>query len=320
MAGMPPSSVTMTTDSRSQSVQKVPAMPRRQRLALQLLNAIGGAASNLDFQKLLFLYCQEIRLDPPYEFVPYKFGAFSFTSYADRRKLVERGLLEDDDRNWKITAAGRDSVGRAIETHLSSFATRTAGIRGNDLIALTYRRFPFFAIHSEIAEKVLKGDPDAYERVLALRARPDKPEMFTIGYEGHSLESYLTALIRNGITILCDVRRNPLSRKYGFSKSTLSRCCLEIGIRYEHIPELGIASDQRQELDTQADYDALFAEYMRNWLPGQATSLSKIRDWFDAGERIALTCYEHSPAQCHRHCVADELESRFGQALCARHL
>ena len=118
--------------------------------------------------------------------------------------------------------------------------------------------------------------------------------MFTIGYEGHSLESYLTALIRNGITILCDVRRNPLSRKYGFSKSTLARCCQEIGIRYEHIPELGIASDQRQELNTQADYDALFAEYMRDWLPGQATSLSKIRDWFDAGERIALTCYEHS--------------------------
>lgn len=310
----------MKTDNQSQSIQKVPALLSRQRLTLQLLNAIGGSATNLDFQKLLFLYCQEVRVDPPYEFVPYKYGAFSFTSYADRRKLIERGLLGNDERHWIITELGRNRIGRTQDTHLSSFATRTMATRGQDLIALTYRRFPFFAIRSEIAERVLKDDPAAYDRILLLRTATHQPELFTIGYEGHSLEGYLTVLIRNGITILCDVRRNPLSRKYGFSKSTLARTCQEIGIQYQHIPELGISSDQRQELDTQADYEALFDEYRRALLPNQGDALERIRSWVDAGERVALTCYEHSPAQCHRHCVADELESRFGKAFCARNL
>ena len=52
----------------------------RQKQLLALLHALGGRAARLDFQKLLFLYCQEPGSKGTYEFVPYKFGAFSFTS------------------------------------------------------------------------------------------------------------------------------------------------------------------------------------------------------------------------------------------------
>ena len=58
----------------------------RQRLLLTLLDAVGEPVGNTDFQKLLFLYTQECETRPSYDFVPYKFGAFSFTSYADKRK------------------------------------------------------------------------------------------------------------------------------------------------------------------------------------------------------------------------------------------
>ena len=54
----------------------------RQRLLLSLLDALGGTVANTDFQKLLFLYAQEWETEPSYEFVPYQFGGFSFTSYA----------------------------------------------------------------------------------------------------------------------------------------------------------------------------------------------------------------------------------------------
>src|ERR1035438_1026155 len=51
-----------------------------------------------------------------YDFVPYKFGAFSFTSYADKRKLIEEGLLAENDQNWKLTEAGRMAARRqAVE-------------------------------------------------------------------------------------------------------------------------------------------------------------------------------------------------------------
>lgn len=286
----------------------------RQRQLLGLLTALGGSSGTLDFQKLLFLYSQELGPSEgaPYDFVPYKYGAFSFTSYADRRKLIERGLLQDGD-GWHITDEGRTAVGRAVDTRLSDFARRHRGIHGDALVADTYRRYPFFAIRSEIADRVLDGDDPALARIDAVRAKARGPALSTIGYEGHTLESYLTVLIKAGVTILCDVRRNPISRKYGFSKSTLARGCEGVGIRYEHVPELGIASERRRTLETQADYDALFADYERTWLPHQSAHLAKIEAWLDAGERVTLTCYEHEPSQCHRHCVAERLETGGGR-------
>jgi uncharacterized protein (DUF488 family) len=167
---------------------------------------------------------------------------------------------------------------------------------------------------------VLRGDAAALERIEAARPVAAPTAVSTIGYEGRSLESYLNELLRSGVTLLCDVRRNPLSRKYGFSKATLARGCEGVGIRYEHLPELGIASEQRQCLETQADYDALFAEYERKSLPKQTEALTKIAGWVRSGERVALTCYELLPQQCHRHCVAEALESKFGRGFAAKHL
>lgn len=294
----------------------------RQKQLLALLDAIGGSAGNLDFQKLLFLYCQESGPSPPYDFVPYKFGAFSFTSYSDRRKLVERGLLAVNDQVWQLAPAGRhvvDETGGG-DLRLAAFAGRYRNIRGDALVAETYRRFPFYATRSEIAERVLAGDAAAMRRVKDARSASPATALSTIGYEGRSLESYLTLLLQVGISLLCDVRRNPISRKYGFSKSTLAKGCEGVGIRYEHLPELGIASDQRQNLETQADYDALFKQYERESLPQQGPALATIHGWVQAKERVALTCYERLPHQCHRHCVAEAMEHKFGAGLAASDL
>jgi uncharacterized protein (DUF488 family) len=131
--------------------------------------------------------------------------------------------------------------------------------------------------------------------------------LFTIGYEGRTQDEYLALLTGAGVTLLADVRRNPISRKKGFSKSTLAQGCASVGIRYEHLPELGIASEKRKNLATQVDVDALFAEYQRDWLPAQGATLAKICAWIEAGERVALTGFEREPGQCHRHCVAEAL-------------
>ncbi|MBK6687928.1 MAG: DUF488 domain-containing protein [Deltaproteobacteria bacterium] len=309
------------TAARARPLEKTATtLPARQRQLLQLLDALGGQASKLDFQKLLFLYCQESPSEAPYDFVPHKFGAFSFMSYADRRKLVERGLLVNDESTWQLTDEGRGVIGRTIDMQMAAFARRYQKLRGDELVADTYRRFPYFATRSEIAARVLKGDAIALKQIAALRVDQKRASVQTIGYEGHSLDTYLNLLLKNGTTILCDVRRNPISRKYGFSKNSLARGCDAVGIRYEHLPELGIASEKRQSLDTQADYDALFREYVRDWLPKQTSALKKLRDWFRAGDRVALTCYEHLPAQCHRHCVAEALERQFGKDLHATDL
>lgn len=293
----------------------------RQRLLLTMLDALKGPVANTDFQKLLFLFIQQCQKEPSYEFVPYKFGAFSFTSYADKRRLTEAGWLTDDENQWHLTEAGQVMARQnAVEPlFVARFCREHANLRGNALIAEQYRKFPFYATRSEIVDKVL---PDAESRKRVEEARPPKGEagVVTIGYEGRSLEAYLNLLLKNSVTLLCDVRRNPLSRKYGFSKSTLKKGCEGVGIRYEHLPELGIDSEERRDLKTQADYDALFAEYERKSLPMQTKALEMIRTWVRQGERVALTCYELLPEQCHRHCVAEALAKDAGKEWVAQHL
>jgi hypothetical protein len=294
----------------------------RQRLLLALADALGGRISSTDFQKLLFLYTKEWESEPSYDFVPYQFGSFSFSSYADKRRLIERGLLEDDAHSWTVTEIGRSEArrGRVLADRTRRFATACGQLRGDALIAKVYVRYPYYASRSCIAERVLPKHEDRLA-IAGARPPPKGPGLVTIGYEGRSLEHYLNLLLQESVTLLCDVRRNPLSRKYGFAKSTLQKACENMGIRYEHLPELGIASADRKQLITQADYDALFATYERENLPHQGQTLAKIRNWIEAEQhRVALTCYEANACQCHRHCVADAL-AKFGVAsLTPRHV
>lgn len=286
-----------------------------------MLDALRGPVANTDFQKLLFLYTHQCEQSPSYDFVPYKFGGFSFTSYADKRRLTESGFLTEDENLWQLTDAGRQTARKHAVSPLvvARFCRDHAKLRGNALIAEQYRKYPFYATRSEIVEKVL---PDAESRQRVVEAQPKKLKagLVTLGYEGRSLEAYLNLLLKHSVTLLCDVRRNPLSRKYGFSKKTLSHVCDGVNIRYEHLPELGIDSEERRELKTQADYDALFAEYERKSLPKQSDALAKIRAWVKQGERVALTCFELLPHQCHRHCVAEALAHGAGKDLVAVHL
>lgn len=134
------------------------------------------------------------------------------------------------------------------------------------------------------------------------------PALFTIGYEGKTSGEYLAQLQRAGVTLLCDVRRNPISRKPGFSRKALLAACAGHGIRYEHLPELGIASSDRKAIQTAEDRDRLFERYTRETLPREKAALKKIQHWI-AGDkhRLALTCFERDACECHRHCIADLL-------------
>jgi len=294
----------------------------RQKRLLSLLDALSGAVGNLDFQKLLFFYCLEVEESPSYEFIPYRSGGFSFTSYADKRRLIERGFLEDVEWMWKLTASGKAAgkIAPSLRMRMDEFAQKRGRLRGNALIAEAYRRHPYYAIRSKIADRILSGDGAALRAVRAARPLTSGPGLCTIGYEGRTLEGFLNRLLQDGVNLLCDVRRNPISRKYGFSKSTLSKTCEGVGIRYEHLPELGIAAEERRNLNAQSDYDTLFTKYKREHLPMQGDALSRILGWISAGSRVALTCYEQFPFQCHRHCVAEFLEKMPGNTRKAKHL
>lgn len=109
--------------------------------------------------------------------------------------------------------------------------------------------------------------------------------------------------------MLCDVRKNAYSQKFGFSKSQLAKACDGAGIRYEHIPNLGIVSEKRQDLKSQSDYNTLFDDYESTTLVGARNELNHLFMLLQNEKRIALTCFEHDPLQCHRSRIAKKLMS-----------
>jgi uncharacterized protein (DUF488 family) len=175
------------------------------------------------------------------------------------------------------------------------------------LMKYTYLNFPYTAINSVKAKEILT--PQQYENIKSSRPSNNEIVLFTIGYEGISLEEYLNRLIKNDVKVLVDVRNNPVSMKFGFSKSQLLRYCNSLGIQYVHYPEVGIQSEQRQELNTQSDYDKLFATYRKENLKKTTSSQEKILSLLKENKRIALTCFEANICQCHRKHLAEAIES-----------
>lgn len=278
----------------------------RRKIILSLIELLGGEVEKLRFQKLLFLYAMK-KQKPEYDFVPYKFGCYSYSAKADMNTMVKKGYLSETENKYGKSDAVNYFQKLKIEDAklLQEVVSDYGQLSSNALIKHTYLNFPFYAIKSTIAKDVLSGK--LYDRVEKAFPKDEETTLFTIGYEGISLEMYLQKLVRNNVKLLVDVRKNPLSMKFGFSKTLLKRYCNSLDIGYLHIPEVGINSDKRQELETQADYDRLFADYRNTTLPETTESQKQILDLLKKHNRIALTCFEAEPCQCHRSHLAEAI-------------
>ena len=244
-----------------------------------------------------------------YDFIPYKFGCYSYSANADMTAMVTRGFLNEDEKTFiKIDSTDYLKQLKPVDLKLlQEVKTNYGKMSSNALMKHTYINFPFYAINSEVAENILSQEE--LEKVTKAKPKGNKTVLFTIGYEGISLEEYLVRLLKNDVKVLVDVRNNPLSMKYGFSKSQLKKYCASLGIEYVHIPEVGIQSDQRQELNTQSDYDKLFAIYRNNNLSKTTTHQQQILNMLKLHKRIALTCFEANICQCHRKHLAEAIET-----------
>lgn len=134
----------------------------------------------------------------------------------------------------------------------------------------------------------------------------------TAGYQGTRIEEFLEKLISTGISILVDVRRNPMSRKKGFSGTALKAALEEAGIGYIHIPELGIESHRRRNLRCREDYLELLHWYRAEALPQRQEELKAIAELVEAGSSVVLLCFEKDPEVCHRRMVAEEVAAIAG--------
>jgi uncharacterized protein (DUF488 family) len=278
----------------------------RRKIVLALLEKFKNGLERTRLQKLVFLISQR-QATPNYEFVPYKFGCYSYSLKADIDAMTKRGIVNDtnntyttDNKNYYITLKSEDKL--LLDEVFNTYGK----MKTDNLIKHTYLNFPYHAINSEIATTLL---PEKYlARIEENRPKHNDTVLFTIGYEGVSLEAYLNKLLQNNIKLLVDVRKNPLSMKFGFSKTLLQKYCGNLGIEYIHIPEVGIDSSKRQELNTQNDYNVLFEDYKKTVLKSTDDNQKQILSLLNKYKRIALTCFEADKCQCHRLHLANNLK------------
>lgn len=279
----------------------------RRKLLLAILEVFRGKLSAIQLQKYLFLITRQ-QNEKSFHFVPFKYGCFSFQANQDLSTLSTYGYINITNNEYSLNDSARGyfkelrlSDQRSIQNIFTKFGT----LSQDELIIYIYKNFPFFAINSNIAEKIL--DHDSILKIEAQRHKKNEKQLFTIGYEGISLEEYINKLIVEDIRVLCDVRKNAYSQKYGFSKSQLTKACEGVGIKYIHFPELGIDSEKRNSLMKQNDYDLLFLEYEKSTLNSNSKVLEELLNLITIHKRIALTCFEKEPNKCHRTRIAKAL-------------
>ena len=294
----------------------------RRKVILALLQVFDGELDKIRLQKLLFLFSQK-QDKAVYDFVPYKFGCFSYSANADMTTMVKKGILNEDEKRFCFSEQSLETDYveqlKPEDTKILQEVKADYGkMNVTSLMKHTYINYPFYAIRSEAVVKIL--DCKQIEKVKAAKPKSNKTVLFTIGYEGISLEEYLNRLLQHDVKLLVDVRNNPLSMKYGFSKSQLKRYCESLDITYIHIPEVGIRSEQRQELNTQADYDKLFAHYRKNNLKKTKNEQEQIFNLLKAYKRIALTCFEANICQCHRKHLAEAIKAMPGFTSETKHI
>lgn len=291
----------------------------RRKIILSLLELFNDELEKIRLQKLLFLFSQK-QEKADYDFIPYKFGCYSYSANADLTTMVTKGLLGETNVSFQKTdkASYLKTLKGDDLAKLKSIKTLYGAMDSNALMKHTYRNFPYWAINSIKAESILNDQE--FANVQKQRAVNDSTVLFTIGYEGGSLENYLNRLVKNDVKLLVDVRNNPLSMKFGFSKNLLKRYCESLEIGYMHFPEVGIISDKRQALNTQADYDKLFADYRANNLTQTIDTQKNILDFLTKYKRIALTCFEADHCQCHRSHLANSISKLPGFGYEVKHI
>lgn len=137
--------------------------------------------------------------------------------------------------------------------------------------------------------------------------------IFTIGYEGLDIDSFLSLLAKHDIDMVVDVREFPLSRKPGFSKKSLANILNLSGYEYVHRVELGCPKPIRDRYREDGNWKH-YTDGFLNHLKTQEAAIVEISE-LAASSNCALLCYEADNNFCHRSMVANAVQDQCGAAI-----
>ena len=285
-------------------------MLTRQKTILALLSQASESLSPTVFVKLVFLlrHETELRKDKTfYDFVPYKYGPFSFALYRELANLRCNGYVTSDEErvalcehNAGLSDDKLDALPAAAKEAVDEVVNRCKGKSPSRLVNDIYARYPWYAINSERAGLRPRS---------SVHRRKARPAVYTVGYEGKSVDYFFNYLLEQGIELMIDVRARAVSRRYGFSKRRLREIGERLGIDYRHIPELGIPRKYRVRLTNDNSYQRLLEKYERKMLPKVDDEIRSVAIAMQQRPAV-LVCLEKDARNCHRSRLAGAISHR----------
>lgn len=130
--------------------------------------------------------------------------------------------------------------------------------------------------------------------------------LVSVGYEGRTIDDFVSDLQRAGVQTVADVRLNAVSRKAGFSKTRLREALAAAGIGYRHMRSLGNAKENRQPFwDGRVDEgQRVFREALQ--APDAEASLVELSE-LARDQVVAVLCFETDVDMCHRKVIIDHV-------------
>lgn len=284
----------------------------RQKAVLALLLRATKPLSPTVFVKLAFLLRHETDVGRDcifYDFLPYKYGPFSFSLYREVTNLRRDGYLTQDEeqvalceQTVSLSKGKIEELPAAVYEAVNKVIRRYGSKSPLGLVKDVYARYPWYATKSELTDLRPKS---------LVRAKKANPAVYTAGYEGKSVDAFFNHLLKKGIQLIIDVRANPISRCYGFSKRQLSEIAKRLGLSYRHMPNLGIPSEYRTDLTDFDSYQRLLKKYEQEMLPQLENEINEVGKLTEETAAV-LVCVEKDVRCCHRSRLADAVSRKTG--------
>jgi uncharacterized protein (DUF488 family) len=143
-------------------------------------------------------------------------------------------------------------------------------------------------------------------------------QVYSLGYEGVSIDRYIELLKAHDIAVVVDVRETPWSFKRGFSKRPLTERLNIEGISYVHVKSAGNPSRNRKMGLPQQKVIALYKKHLEV-NPSCLMEISTVIAAAAQSGGVCLLCFEQKPHDCHRKVILDKLMEQNAR-LIVRHL
>lgn len=135
-------------------------------------------------------------------------------------------------------------------------------------------------------------------------------DLYTLGYQGVDVDTYVRTLREAGVGVVADVRETPWSHKPGFCKNALINELSKVGIDYVHVKSAGNPKENRRTAPDLAECLRRYKHYLVANPTGVVDLVRVVRSAALQNRTVCLTCFEKDVKDCHRSILVSALRKQ----------